>query len=219
MGAEDILSEFAEIGLFEDVLPPEKKVAPAPDVAPSTPKDSVVPPSSVRDARVPRMLAFFDRAIDLLETSIKAQVELHELFEEIRAMWVPEEVHEPVEEDDESDEVGGLAPPHLEETDSLSADDSEVDVEVTVSEEDIPATDLLETEDNGPISEPVPIRTETSNSILDFYAENDAAGVTLGVEEEPSEPVTTSDAGEAFAQGRAKFLESLKVDAERGMTR
>lgn len=206
MGAIDILAELEEIGVFGD--PPVPKDDPKDSVKEVT-LDRAAPSEVQRDSRGPNMVAFCERAIELLEDSIRSQQELQELFAAVRDMW-SDDGEEPSEESSDEPDEEETDTDDLQEEEPEASGDGD-DVEVTASEDEARDSEWPSEPDEEAASESVSVEPETTNAILDFYAENEAAGVPLGIEEETAAKPTS------FEQGRSIFMATLKAEAERGL--
>jgi hypothetical protein len=205
MGAIDILAELEEIGVFGD--PPVPKDPPK-DLVKEVTLDRAAPSTVLRDSRGPNMVVFCERAIELLEDSIRSQQELQELFAAVRDIWSDD--GEQLEEASDEPEEEGTDDSQEEEPEASEDTD---DVEVTASEEEAHDSEWPSEvdEEAAPVSESAVAAPETANAILDFYAENEAAGAPLGVEED------TGSKPASFEEGRSFFMATLKAEAERGV--
>ena len=231
MGAKDILAELEEIGAIGSLpVPPAIAAESVSEITIERAKPSAV----LRDSRGALMVAFCDRVVELLDVNIQIQVELKETFSQMRDLWSEGESDEELdEESDESSapdiEASSETDEGLEgegeedeEDDSAEGEDDEDDEDEGVAEEGviepplvvIEAPEAPETPSEG--EEPV----ETNNAILDFYKENEAAGITLGVDENvkpTSEGGLSSEPGSVLDR-RHRFIASLKADAEKRLT-
>jgi len=234
MGAKDILAELEEIGAIGSLpVPPAIAAESVSEITIERAKPSAV----LRDSRGALMVAFCDRVVELLDVNIQIQVELKETFSQMRDLWSEGESDE--ELDEESDESSapdieassetdeGLEGEGEEDEEDDSAEgeddeDDEDDEDEGVAEEGVIEPPLVVIE--APEAPETPSESEepveTNNAILDFYKENEAAGITLGVDENvkpTSEGGLSSEPGSVLDR-RHRFIASLKADAEKRLT-
>ena len=176
MGAKDILAELAEIGVLGEApskAQPSDESTPgafvdrsgrasAPEV--TIDKDFIAPerqftPANVRDLQ---MIDFCDRVVSVLQNNVQAQVELIELFSQMRDMWLEDaDIYQEDEaESDESEDGPGDEDDESDEMDESDDDDGE---------------DVDEEDEEGETEEPPPSAAKstfesTGNAILDDMA-------------------------------------------------
>lgn len=227
MGAKDILAELEEIGAIGSLpVPP----AIAEESVSEITIERAKPSAALRDSRGTLMVAFCDRVVELLDVNIQIQIELKETFSQMRDLWSDGESDEELDEeadveaDVEASSETDDGPDGEEDEDDGEEDDEEDDEDGEGGDEGVAEEGVIEPPlvvievPETPSGDEEPV--ETNNAILDFYKENEAAGITLGVDENvkpASEGALSSEPGSVLDR-RHRFIASLKADAEKRLT-
>ena len=225
--AQSVLEELEAIGVLgsksfvREVPPPPASSAPAPVARVTSPKD---------DIRL-QVMAHCERAVDLLETSIEAQMALREVFVSLHGLCDQGSMEDT--ESGEEDESEDDAP-----TETLVSPETKESVEPPVEEEEqLPQTDLLqvlpppvplveeEREDEGPLIKESKLSDfDTGSAVQDLIAQNDLAyrretrsASPIAGSETPLIPPRSIDSALSTVDmppARRAFLAEMKAAAE-----
>jgi hypothetical protein len=143
--AQDVLAELEALGAIGDKVPAPVSTPPP---APSEVTLEKGPPGILRDDRGPKMLLLCEQAVELLNRSIEAQVELRDVFIALHDLWV---------EDEEGPGDGEEDPEEEEEPDSEEEQEEETEAPPAaakpVGDSDLSPADLVPPEPAAPLEE------------------------------------------------------------------